>query len=84
MKKQGSFHHVRDALDIYSTTASPFRAVYHSKCILLLGKILEQNSAPQPARSQYEEFHKLWRRADEDLPELLEAKARRDDERVTI
>jgi tetratricopeptide (TPR) repeat protein len=66
----------REAVDIYSTVETPGRAIYHPKSILLLGKILEQKGLRDQARQQYEKFLKLWKRADEDLPELIEAKAR--------
>ncbi len=66
----------REAIDIYSTVETPDRAIYHPKSILLLGKILEQKGARDQARQQYEKFLKLWKRADEDLPELIEAKTR--------
>ena len=66
----------REASEIFSTIETPFRAIYHPKGILLLGKILEQKGARDQARQQYEKFLKLWKRADEDLPELIDAKAR--------
>ena len=51
----------------------PFRG---EKVFFLLGKILEQKGERDKARQQYEKFLKLWKNADEDLPELIEAKAR--------
>jgi tetratricopeptide (TPR) repeat protein len=68
--------HAREAEGIYSTIGNSVRAVYHPKSILLLGKILEQKGEHGKARQQYERFLKLWERADEDLPDLMEAKTR--------
>ncbi|MGH7595072.1 MAG: protein kinase domain-containing protein [bacterium] len=64
----------REAVGIYSTVETPDRAIYHPKSILLLGKILEQKGQRDQARQQYEKFLKLWKNADEDLPDLIEAK----------
>jgi len=66
----------REAEGIYSTIETPYRAIYHPKSILLLGKIFEQKGQRDKARQQYEKFLKLWKNADEDLPELIEAKTR--------
>ena len=53
-----------------------FRAVYYPKSFYLLGKIYEGQGERKLAIENYEKFLKLWKDADEDLPELLDARAR--------
>jgi len=43
---------------------------------LLLGKIYEKKGDTQLAIENYEKFLDLWKNADEDLPDLIEAKER--------
>ena len=42
----------------------------------MLGKILEQKGEKNLAHENYEKFLELWKDADEDLPDLIDAKAR--------
>ena len=55
---------------------SSFRAEFYPKSFYLLGKIYEKQGDKQLAIESYEKFFNLWRHADKDLPELLEAKVR--------
>jgi tetratricopeptide (TPR) repeat protein len=43
---------------------------------LLLAKIYEKKGDTLPAIENYEKFLDLWKDADEDLPDLIEAKER--------
>ena len=52
------------------------RAMYYPKSIYLLGKIYEQTGDHQLALKNYTKFLEMWKNADEDLPELIDAKAR--------
>ena len=52
------------------------RAWYYSKSIYLLGKIYESKGARDLALKNYAKFLEVWKDADHDLPELLDAKAR--------
>ncbi len=53
-----------------------FRAVAYPKALLLLGKTHEQRREPHLAIENYEKLLKMWKDADEDLPDLIDAKAR--------
>ena len=48
----------------------------HSKGLYVLGKIYEKKGDPKLAVENYEKFLNLWKDADNDLPDLLDAKAR--------
>ena len=50
------------------------RPAVYPKSFYLLGKIYEKKGDKQLAIESYEEFLNLWRDADEDVPELIEAK----------
>jgi tetratricopeptide (TPR) repeat protein len=52
------------------------RSVYYTKSFCLLGKVYEEKGATKLAIENYEKFLKLWKDADEDLPELIDAKRR--------
>jgi len=45
-------------------------------CLNLLGKIYEKKGDTQLAIQNYEKFLDLWKDADEDLPDLIDAKKR--------
>ena len=53
-----------------------YRAVYYPKSIYLLGKIYEEKGDRSQAIKNYQEFLKMWKNADEDLPKLIDAKER--------
>ncbi len=57
-------------------TSWGLRAVFYPKSFYLLGKIYEQKGDRKLALEHYEKFLDLWQNADEDLPELLDARAR--------
>jgi serine/threonine protein kinase/predicted Zn-dependent protease len=52
------------------------RAWYYPKSFYLLGKIYEKKGDYDLALKNYEKFLEIWKNADEDLPELIEAKER--------
>ncbi len=49
-----------------------------SKSNYELAKIYEEKGEKQKAIEYYEKFLKIWKEADEDLPELIDAKKRLD------
>ncbi len=53
-----------------------FRAMYYPKSFYLLGKIYEKKGDKKLAIDIYEKFLDLWKDADKDLPDLIDAKAR--------
>ncbi len=48
----------------------------HPKYYYLLAKLYEEKDWKGKAIEQYEKFLELWKDADEDLPEFIDAKAR--------
>jgi len=52
------------------------RAIYFPKSFYLLGKIYEKKGDTQLAIQNYEKFLDLWKDADKDLPDLIDAKKR--------
>jgi len=53
-----------------------FRALFYPKSLYLLGRIYEQKGDMKLAIENYEALLDLWKDADGDLPELIEAKER--------
>ncbi|MFQ5709501.1 MAG: protein kinase [bacterium] len=53
-----------------------FRSAVYSRSFYLLGKIYEKNGDRNLAVENYEKFLDLWKEADQDLPDLIDAKAR--------
>jgi tetratricopeptide (TPR) repeat protein len=53
-----------------------YRAEVYPRGFSLLGEIYERQGDEKRAIESYEKFLDLWKDADEDLPELIEAKAR--------
>ena len=51
-------------------------ALNHPKSFYLLGKIYEQKCDRTLALKNYIKFLEMWKNADEDLPELIDAKKR--------
>jgi len=51
-------------------------AIYFPKSFNLLGKIYEKKGDTQLALKNYEKFLDLWKDADKDLPDLIDAKER--------
>ena len=56
--------------------APEFRAYAYPLGFHLLGKIYEKKGDKQRAIENYEKFLDLWKDADPDLPDLIDAKAR--------
>ncbi|MEE9464671.1 MAG: adenylate/guanylate cyclase domain-containing protein [Candidatus Neomarinimicrobiota bacterium] len=52
------------------------RAILYPKSFYLLGKIYEQKGDVKAALEHFEKFLDLWKNADEDLPDLIDAKMR--------
>ncbi|MEE9168788.1 MAG: tetratricopeptide repeat protein, partial [bacterium] len=52
------------------------RAIYYPRSFNLLGKIYEKKGDTQLAIQNYEKFLDLWKDADKDLPDLIDAKKR--------
>ena len=52
------------------------RAIFYPKSFYLLGKIYEKKGNNPLAIENYEKFLDLWKDADEDLPDLIDAKER--------
>ena len=63
---------VRNAQNYYGS----FHAFIYPKCFYLLGKIYEKKDDTQLAIQNYEKFLDLWKDADKDLPDLIDAKKR--------
>jgi tetratricopeptide (TPR) repeat protein len=53
-----------------------FRAVFYPKSFYLLGKVNEAKKNKKGAVENYEKFLDIWKAADDDLPELIDAKKR--------
>ena len=62
--------------NVYTNVSSPDIAVYYPKSFYLLGKVYEKKSEKNLAIQNYEKFLALWKDADKDLPELIDAKQR--------
>jgi serine/threonine protein kinase/Tfp pilus assembly protein PilF len=60
---------------IYSNVAG-FRATYYPKSYYFLGKIYEKKGNANLAIKNYEKFLTLWKDADKDLPDSIDAKER--------
>ena len=52
------------------------RGAVYPQSFLLIGKAYEEKGAIQQAIENYELLVELWKNADEDLPDLIDAKAR--------
>jgi tetratricopeptide (TPR) repeat protein len=61
--------------NIYNNVAG-FRAVYYPKSYYLLGKIYEKIGNKKQAIKNYQKFLEIWKDADKDLPELIDAETR--------
>jgi len=48
----------------------------YAKAFYTLGRIYEEQGLPEKAKANYTQFLDLWNEADENLPELINAKAR--------
>ena len=57
-------------------TGLGMRAFYYPKSYYLLGKIYEQKGDQGLALKNYTKFLDMWKNADEDLPDLIDAKKR--------
>jgi tetratricopeptide (TPR) repeat protein len=60
---------------IYSNIAG-FRAAYYPRSYYMLGKIYEKKNETSLAIKNYEKLLTLWKDADKDLPDLIDAKER--------
>ena len=67
---------LHDLQGIFDASKSPYRPMYYPKSYYLLGKIYEQRGELGLAVKYYEKLLKLWKNADADLPELIDANAR--------
>jgi DNA-binding winged helix-turn-helix (wHTH) protein/tetratricopeptide (TPR) repeat protein len=61
---------------LYSQMLPFYRAAVYPRSIYLLGKIYEKKGDHKLAIASYEKFLNLWKMADKDLPELVDAKLR--------
>ena len=64
------------ALQIYNPLDFFAHGVYYPKTLFLLGKISEAKGDTEAAMQYYQQMLDLWKNADDDLPDLLEAKRR--------
>ena len=48
----------------------------YAKSFYMLGRIYEEQDSIENARVHYTKFLEMWKKADEDLPELIDAKKR--------
>ena len=75
--ENGSLNHAIESIkklqDIYIDFPRPF---YFPKSIYLLGKIYEKKGDTDLAIRNYKKFLEMWKDADKDLPDLIEAKNR--------
>jgi len=53
-----------------------FLAIFYPRSFYLLGKVNEAKKNKERAIENYEKFLDIWKEADEDLPELIDAKKR--------
>ena len=53
-----------------------YRSFYYPRSFMLLGKIYEKKGDRKLAIENFEKFLNLWKDADKDLPDLIDAKAR--------
>jgi tetratricopeptide (TPR) repeat protein len=78
--QQGQFDKAQKCLlelqSIYDTSFG-LRAWYFPKSFYLLGKIYEQKGELELALKNYNKFLEIWKNADKDLPQLLDAKKRK-------
>jgi len=63
-------------LQAIRNTGLGLRALYYPKSFYLLGKIYEQKGNRNLALKNYTKFLEMWENADEDLPEIIDAKKR--------
>ena len=69
------------ATEIYRQILRPdisqkWTAVLEPRHVLEMARLLEKGGEKEASREQYRYFLELWRHADEDLPELAEARSR--------
>jgi len=57
-------------------TGLGLRAMFYPKSFYLIGKVYEQTGERRLAIKSYTKFLELWKNADEDLPDFIDAKAR--------
>jgi tetratricopeptide (TPR) repeat protein len=53
-----------------------YRGLYYPKSFYLTGRIYEKKGDKKLAVENFEKFLSLWKDADKDLPELIDAKSR--------
>jgi tetratricopeptide (TPR) repeat protein len=76
-KAQGD---LKGAIDIYRDLVTPgmsakWTAWLEPRYVLELARLLDETGDKEAAGTEYERFLALWKNADEDLPELAEARA---------
>jgi len=76
--EKGQFSKALESLNRMQNIYSPvwIRGIYYPKSFYLMGKIYEKKGDRDLAIKNYEEFLNLWKEADQDLPDLIDAKAR--------
>ena len=67
---------IAEATSAQKSTNLTYHPYYYPMSFLLLGKIYDKKGDTQLAIENYEKFLELWKDADEDLPDLIEAKER--------
>ncbi len=68
--------HTAQRIYLRSFGAAHYRAAFYPRGFYLLGKIYEKKGDQKLAIENYEKFLDLWKDADKDLPELIDAKSR--------
>jgi tetratricopeptide (TPR) repeat protein len=69
---------------VYDTESFLMRPIYYPKSYYLIGRIYDEKGDKELAAQNYDKFLDIWKDADEDLPDLIDAKARRDELDGTI
>jgi len=69
-------HKRRNRIPFDKPITEEIRAAIYPRSFNLLGKIYEKKGDTQLAIQNYEKFLDLWKNADEDLPDLIDAKKR--------
>ena len=76
--ENGNFNKALESLNKMQKIYDPvwIRGIYYPKSFYLMGKIYEKKGDTRLAIKNYEKFLTLWKGADEDLPDLIDAKTR--------
>ena len=75
--KKGQLNKALESIKKLQTIIIPWpRQIYYPKSFYLMGKIYEKKGDTSLAVKNYEKFLELWKDADQDLPDLIDAKKR--------